>query len=87
MVDGVVDATGVVALGSDSGVLVMHVLLTVGVCLPLFFIERELKAEHPMRRVAVCISLVRHSPLSFFDSVASDHPRRLRTGANRGGHD
>lgn len=33
--------------GSDSGVLVMHVLLTVGVCLPLFFVERELKAGAP----------------------------------------
>ena len=35
--------------GEDPGVLIMHGLLTVGVCLPLFFVERELKAGSPYK--------------------------------------
>ena len=33
--------------GIDSGVRIMHGLLTVGVCLPLFFVERELRSGAP----------------------------------------
>ena len=36
--------------GSDTGVMIMHGLLTVGVCLPLFFVERELRLGAPFSR-------------------------------------
>ena len=50
VVDGGMDASGVVAMGVETGTLVTCLLMTVGVLTPLFFVERELKAGPPFVR-------------------------------------